>query len=547
MLRGDLCIVGAGIAGLAIARTFIGGPRTVWVVESGGLRSSGINQALYGGTSIGEPGIEPSECRLRTFGGASNLWGGGCVPLDSTAWREWVPHSGWPLPHAELEPYYRRASTLLGIQSLRMGDTGFLASPLRAPLAFDPSLLRNQVCAVSPLIPGPGLRETFGSAPNVHVLLHANVLELEATPDGASVRHARIATLQGHTGSVQADRFVLACGGIENARLLLLSSSVLPRGLGNRYGLVGRFFMDHPSGRIGAVETANPDTLTRPYARIPVRSGIPVRPEITLSEAVQRQHRILSARVRPFPIEAAVPDGVRALRQLRGRLAGRRMDEADALHQRICMRRNGEPRASPAGNGSVIPQAARALLGTGDLARALARRLAGTSTVPTTRVELVGYFEQAPNPDSRILLGHELDGLGQRKVCVDWRLTGLDRHTHRTAALVFGEQLAHACGGRFHPDAALLEPGAALRVVGTSHHLGTTRMASDAREGVVDTDCRVHGMANLYCTGSSVFPTGGWAFPTFAIVALAERLAEHLHRQCSNTPVPPGCAATASQ
>ena len=531
LLEGDVCIVGAGIAGLAIARTFIGSTRTVWVIESGGLRSNRRNQALYEGSSIGDPGIDPTACRLRTFGGACNLWGGGCVPLDSTTRREWVPHSGWPLAWSTLEPYYRRARALLGVGALDFGQAGFLVPPSRTPLEFDPSLLRNQVCAASPLVPGPDLREVFGGAPNVHVLINANVLELEATADGGAVHCARITTLERKDGSVRAGNFVLACGGIENARLLLLSNSVVPGGLGNAHGLVGRYFMDHPSGRIGAIETSRPDTLTRPYARQPARGQVAVRTEITLAEAAQRRYRILSARVRPFAVEATVPHGVRALRELRARLAARHADEADALHRRICERRNGEPCRSQAADTHLVRQAVRTVLGAGDVVRALARRLDGHTTVPTARVELVGYFEQAPNPDSRVLLGEDRDELGQRKVCLDWRLAALDRHTHRTAALLFGEQLARACGGRFLPDPALLGSGGGLQVVGTSHHIGTTRMANEARDGVVDLDCRVHGVDNLYCAGSSVFPTAGWAFPTFAIAALAERLAEHLQQK----------------
>lgn len=529
--EGDVCILGAGIAGLTIARTFIGRSQTVWVIESGGLRSSQRNQALYEGANIGEPGIDPAACRLRTFGGSCNLWGGGCVPLDSTHHRSWVPHSGWPLSRDTLEPYYLRAGALLGLGSLPLGDTGFLAPPPHPPLQFDPSLLRNQLCAASPLLPGD-LRGLFGAAPNVHVLLNANVLELEAADSGASVRCARIASLERKEGKVRARRFVLACGGIENARLLLLSDSVVPHGLGNARGLVGRYFMDHPSGRIGTIETATPEALTTPYTRTAAPpGGVTVRPEITLSEAAQQRHGLLSARVRPFPVEAPVPGGLQALRQFRSRLADRHLDAAELLHRNICRRHNGEPCASPGDPGSLAPLALRTLLGAGDLTQAAVRRLSGRTTVPTVRVDLIGYFEQAPNPDSRIVLGEERDETGQRKVCVDWRLTDLDRHTHRTAAIVFGEELARACNGRFFPDPPLLESEGHLQVAGSSHHLGTTRMGTDAAQGVVDVDCRVHGVDNLYCAGSSVFPTGGWAFPTFAIVALATRLADHLQRQ----------------
>ena len=203
-----------------------------------------------------------------------------------------------------------------------------------------------------------------------------------------------------------------------------------------------------------------------------------------------------------------------------------------ALKQRLSLRHNGEPafgRVTDAPSSSIAAHALRTALGGGDIVRAVARRLKAQPTVETDRIDLIGYFEQAPNPDSRITLGDRLDALGQRQVRVDWRLTELDRHTYRTAARLFGTELARRCGSEFQMDPWLTEDGpTAPRVVGTAHHLGTTRMADDPMRGVVDRDCRVHGIDNLYVAGSSVFPTGGWAFPTFAIVALTQRLAEHL-------------------
>ena len=166
----------------------------------------------------------------------------------------------------------------------------------------------------------------------------------------------------------------------------------------------------------------------------------------------------------------------------------------------------------------------------GDLARGVFNRLTDRPIVPPDHVDVVGYFEQAPNPDSRVRLGEELDPLGQRRVCVDWRLTPLDWHTYRTATRLFGEDLARACGGSFQADPWLHEEHAP-QLQGTAHHMGTTRMSDHPADGVVDRDLRVHGIDNLHIAGSSVFPTGGWAFPTFTLVALSMRLAEHL-RDC---------------
>jgi choline dehydrogenase-like flavoprotein len=167
-------------------------------------------------------------------------------------------------------------------------------------------------------------------------------------------------------------------------------------------------------------------------------------------------------------------------------------------------------------------------LGAGDIAAALGRKLTARPTVKSRHAELYGFFEQAPNPASRIRLGSEPDALGQPKVCVDWQLTELDRHTYRASARLFGERLARACGGSFEIEPWLGDEHAPAQVRGTAHHLGTTRMADDPQHGVVDRHGRVHGIGNLHMAGSSVFPTGGWAFPTFTIVALSLRLAERL-------------------
>ena len=168
-------------------------------------------------------------------------------------------------------------------------------------------------------------------------------------------------------------------------------------------------------------------------------------------------------------------------------------------------------------------------LGIGDLARACVHKLTDRPTVANSHVDLVGYFEQAPNPDSRVTLGKSLDAFGQRKVNVDWRLTPLDHETFRSSARVFGEEIARAGKGCFELEPWLADDGYAKpEVHGTAHHMGTTRMSNDPRTGVVDAKCKVHGVDNLHIAGSSVFPTSGWAFPTFTIVALSMRLADEV-------------------
>lgn len=530
----DLCIVGAGAAGIAIARSFMGTAIRVCVIEGGGLNGEEESQALFHGSSVGNPPFDPMHSRMRVFGGSCNLWGGGCITLSrhDLGTRDWVPHSGWPISFDELKPYYEQARGYCQLDSHDFADGSFVGALPREPVPFDSDKLVNQIFARSPIFFGAAYRSELEYAENITVLLHANLLELEATSDGKAVTRARIGALDGRIGHVHARHYVLASGGIENARLLLLSDSVLPHGLGNAHDLVGRYFMDHPSGSIGRILTDTPDRLTRPYDRDLNRGTSSVFPEIGLSDRVQRKHGLLSGRVHPFAVETEVPKGIRALRELRAALRKTVLDEGEALEARLCAAmRNGPVTATGPmpGSQSVGRLALRVGMGAGDIAKAFARKVSDKSAVKSGHVELIGYFEQAPNPHSRVTLDSQVDALGLRKVCIDWQLTALDKHTYRTASMLFGTELAHACKGRYIPAPWVGGMGDDMPDVhGTAHHLGTTRMSDDPRQGVVDSHCRVHGMDNLHIAGSSVFPTGGWAFPTFTIVALSLRLAEDL-------------------
>ncbi|MGE7136600.1 GMC oxidoreductase [Luteibacter sp. NPDC031894] len=530
-IQADLCIVGAGPAGIAIARAFIGSNVAVCMIEGGGLAGEDRSQSLYDGESTGDLPLDAGTSRMRVFGGSCTLWGGGCIPFADTDLepRDWVPDSGWPLRYAELAPWYEKARAFCRIDPAHGFGPGHFDGPSpRQPLDLDPEALVNFIFARSPITFGEAYREELQQAANITVMLHANVMELETTADAGVVTGARIGSLDGRRGRVRARHFVLAAGGIENARILLLSDSVAPAGLGNDRDLVGRYFMDHPSGTIGSVRSDDPDRLTRPYERTIGKVRAPLSPEIGLSFEAQRSHRSLNARVHPFAVEGQVPRGIRALRDVRAALRPPRHSEATLLEARLSAAlQNGPGGAALAVQQNLVISAMRLGLHMGDVVKAVAQKIADRPTVRSDRAELVGFFEQAPQRDSRILLGEDRDTLGLRRVRVDWRLNDLDRHTWRTTTLIAGERLAAACGGRFEPAAWTLGE-ASPEVHGTAHHLGTTRMATDPSTGVVDPDGKVHGIANLHIAGSSVFPTGGWAFPTFTIVALSLRLAEQL-------------------
>ena len=136
-------------------------------------------------------------------------------------------------------------------------------------------------------------------------------------------------------------------------------------------------------------------------------------------------------------------------------------------------------------------------------------------------------LEQTPNPNSRITLSQDLDALGLKRLNLDWRLTELEKRTVKVLAMTIGSEFGRLNMGRFQLPQWLVEDGDP-GWTGGCHHMGTTRMSDNPKLGVVNSDCRVHGVNNLYVAGSSVFPTSGFVNPTFTIVALALRLVDHL-------------------
>ena len=527
----DLCIVGAGPAGIAIARAFAGSHLRVCLIEGGGLSGEERSQSLYDGTSSGPAPFDAGTSRMRVFGGSCTLWGGGCIPLADSDMepREWVPDSGWPLRYDDLAPWYEKAREFCRIDATHGFGPGAFDGPTpRAPLDLDPEAMANYVFARSPITFGDAYREEMRNAPNITVLLHANALALESNESATVVTGLRIGTPEGRRGRVHARHYVLAAGGIENARILLLSNEVAPKGLGNDRDMVGRYFMDHPSGTLGTVQSATPDRLTRPYERTIGKVRAPLASEIGVAMSAQRRHRVLNGRVHPFAVEGDVPRGIRALRDVRAALRPTTRDEGALLEARLCAAMQNGPAGAVALPQGLAISAIRLGLHIGDVIRAVAQKIGDRPTVRSERVDLVGFFEQAPNRDSRVVLDQSRDALGLRKVRVDWRLTDLDRHTWRTVTALTGQRLADACGGHFEAAAWVKDETIPPEVHGTAHHIGSTRMSASPDQGVVDPDGKVHGMANLHVAGSSVFPTGGWAFPTFTLIALSLRLAEQL-------------------
>lgn len=491
-LESDVCVIGAGAAGITLGHALAGTGLTVLVLESGGLRADLETQSLYTGLVIGHPYFGLDECRLRFFGGTTNHWNGWCRPYDEIdlAERKWVPNSGWPLSRAELDPYYARAHPLCGLGPYDYTVATWSRVMRARPLPLGDRRLTDIVYQFSPPTRfGQTYREELRRASNVTVLLYTNAVRLEAALGGGRVTRVRAATLTGTRFSVRARRFVLAAGGIENARLLLASANVERAGLGNRRDLVGRYFADHPHAPVALLLLPSRPRLTAFYDRHERLRGATVRGALAVSNAYARSEKLL---------------------RFSGTLD---LVEDDPYVDR---QSSHEKRAERLGRD----------------VGAVARDVQGVSTEGQRLFSFYMRAEQAPNPDSRVTLDDGVDQLGMPRVRLDWRLSELDRRTVVRAVEVLGAAVGARGLGRVYSRPAA-EESFWPAVTGGNHHLGTARMHRDPNRGVVDERCRVHGIGNLYVAGSAVFPTTGFANPTLTIVALALRLADDLRRRPS--------------
>lgn len=520
-LRADVCVIGGGPAGLTTTYRLAEGGVDVVLLESGSSVPPPGGEPYEGARNVGLPyPLETS--RSRGLGGTSHRWEE-LTPykrpyvrlreLDALDFesRPGLAFDGWPFAKEALEPHYRAAWELFGLRLPDPADDEIVEAPVETRM-FD----FGPAAAFTEWLP-----HTLRRHPNVRVVAGATATDLRTDDGDERITSVLVRTEAGAAFSAVARIYVLAAGGIENARLLLASSSTRPAGLGNRHDLVGRYFMEHPHYASGLLFPADGALLADvSFWDVVVEDGRARQRKYGIAEEVVRGEALLNIVFRLLPRPPTRPvvlrrDGAvggtatQALLDVRAAVGAHRLPPAAAV-ARVA-------RASPALGRYVLQQAA-------------ARRAGATGT--PSRVQQVFTLstmaEQEPLSTSRVRLGSERDRFGVPIAELDWRTGALDTRSMRRAQALVGPALARRLGARV---ASLVDALDEPHTGWGFHHMGTTRMSSDPERGVVDADCRVHGVPNLFAIGSSVFPTGGYANPTLTIVALAFRLGAHLAEQ----------------
>jgi choline dehydrogenase-like flavoprotein len=502
VIEGDVCIVGAGVAGISMALDWVKTKHKVILLESGGFEYDDKVQDLYKGKTTGQKYYPMRSNRLSYFGGTGNHWAGMCAPFDEIDFikRDWVPDSGWPITRKDLDPFYARAN-----EKLKLGPYQYdleywqKERPNLNPFPLDEKIVWHKMWQLSPVSGfdggmGKAYKEDVVKAKNIHLYTYATVVDIIANNSVSNIDHLQVKNLEGKTHKVKAKHFILAGGAIQNARILLASNSQAKKGLGNDRDVVGRYFMEHleiMTAELWMLKPFPTDLFSR-------GSGTRTRLwcELAITKEVQFEKKILN--------------GTTGLNRL-----------AVAMHvpSRMEVWQDEDPRKSW--------KAMRKNYSKGD---SIAKTEHLTGAIEHA-YEFQTRIEQAPNPDSRVTIDTETDELGVPRANLHWALTELDKRSVRTVNMLIGQELARAGVGRVRLREFFRDEKDMDWPVGTNagwHHMGTTRMGTDPGKSVVDSNCQVHGINNLYVAGSGCYVTAAAPNPTLTLVALSLRLSDYV-------------------
>lgn len=508
----DICIIGGGAAGIAIALEFEKSDFKVALIESGGLNLSRKNQKLNNMKNVGIDYENLGIQRGRYLGGSTNMWGGNCIPLDPIDFKECSGRRGtsWPFDEYEIGSYIKRAQKFLNIDTIDFGDD--LISKINLSNNKDDEFNWKawQFCDF-PFRFGEKYREHLKNSVNIACYLNTNFTGFNVVKGDNFAKEAIIKSLDAKEGSIRASNFILACGGIENARLLLNIEEKKSFDSFNNSKKVGSFFAEHPNATIGYISGKDADLIYQDHSIKYINNGKEIKPGLSINEITQEHDGLLNSIVSvwPVPEENSIITKAKLLLQL--------FKKRDFGFKFLITTFLILPRIS-----SLLPHVRHRLKG-------------GEVTTPyrSNYYEVRLMSETIPNEESKVFLAKDRDSIGLKKASLNWILSEKDKksfiNTAKKTQIYFeskGEIKFNLASWVENPSSNWTDY---INKDGHyGHHMGTTMMSDKSIDGVVDKNCKLHDIDNIYIAGSSVFPTYGFANPTLTIIALGIRLADHL-------------------
>ena len=495
LFKADFAIIGAGASGITLSIELEKLGFSVILIEGGDLNYSKRSQDLYSGNfSKRDLPYGLRDSRMRYFGGSTNCWAGVMAELDEEDFekRNWIPYSGWPFSKKELIPWYRKAVSILNFNHNEIFDNSY------------PSIngmeIRPTSSAKTRLF-GVHFRSRLKNSKKIKVFTEANFSKMIRKDDGKTVESIKIKTYNKKSTTIFAKNYIISCGGIENARVLLNTKTKDLKAIGNNYDNVGRFFSDHPIAPSATFITLDSnDYKTSVYNHENYKNIFHYK----LPYAIQKKYKTLNICLTLWP-------------------------EFNELNNEVLAAWNIKKYFSDPKNYSLSYDDIRKTLSNPyGVYKAMKSRFNNNKE----RISVRFQMEQSPNPNNRVSLINEKDELGLNKINLNWDFSEIERHSIDIAISRFADGLHQAKIGSIKLDDKLISNRKELPfdLRGGNHHSGTTRISDQPNNGVVDSNLKVYDTNNLYVCGSSVFPTNGWANPTFTIIALSLRLANHLKK-----------------
>jgi choline dehydrogenase-like flavoprotein len=496
----DICIVGAGAAGITLAVEFARRGKKVLLLEGGGATREDSSQALYDSEIAGLPHRGIHTGRIRVKGGTTVRWGGQILELDDLDFtpRPGVHESGWPFPKTELIPFYERALHLEGLAKVERSDAAVWRN-----LGLPFTQLADLEAYLSRWCPEPNFarlhNKTLTNHPNLHLWLHASAVEL--ITEGGTATGLRCRTLTGVETIFHASRYIFCLGGIESSRFFLQPR---PGGLPwNRSGVLGQHFQDHIDCNAAAVHPHDLASFHDTFDPI-ITHGFKYLPKLRLPPHLQAQHGTLSIGS-TMSFEDTGKARMQAKHTIRNLMRGRFSDVT---------------RSNLTHTAKHVPMLFHQVWRYKVQRRAYAP--------PEVRIFLRIHCEQEPTSRSSITLTDQRDPLGLLRVRFDWQISERELDTIRQYVRIAQRSLAGIA--TIIPDEDLMSgnPIFLTRCDDSNHHMGGMRMSPTDSTGIVDTNLCLYGLTNTYICSSAVFPCSGFSNPTHTVLALAVRLSDHI-------------------
>lgn len=540
MIQTDVVVVGAGPIGIATALELARSGVQVALIESGREHAQHATQDLAAFDSRQDDYFHSrSELTVsRQVGGTTALWGGRCVKFDPIDFedRPITAQAPWPIGYRDVEPYLQRACDWAAC-----GQAAFNARDIPELAHRDMIVgLPDGVVRTTDLerwaLPtrfGREYRGALRATPGLTVWTGLTCTEIVTTEAGDAVDHLVVKTLDGRQGTFVAVDYVIATGGLEATRLLLVSDSHHPGGLGNAGGHLGRWYMGHVEARVARVHFTTDEVI---YGHERDNDGVYVRRRFTIDPERQRESGMPNSAV--WLVNPAISDPDHRSGILSGVYLTLISPVGRFLLAEAIREAHTKTDATPQIRAhlrnilrDLFPSIAFAV------AFCYARFLRRGRKAPgffvksaDNRYPLHYHGEHVGHWESRVELADERDALGVRRIRTHMHFSDADYQSVRKAIVAIDEHLRrHGVGYvEWLTDDVEGSVRAYMAQRAGFHQSGTTRMSTTPEGGVVDSQLQVHGVRGLYVASTSVLPTSSQANPTLLGIALGVRLADRL-------------------